>query len=354
MHAPDLATSGEAGADLAALAELLSGAQYTSEHVLRVLAVDEPVEKLLANTGRYSFFYREELDDLHTPVAVLAQLFMFGCRVHTDRLEVIPEPLRAILSRKRFLAPAPEHPGVTRATVSITELHGRYFLSDRMFENAGDEGFIPNVQEGRRCMPPHASSIELLTALEETHGSFLDVGCGSGCISILTAPRYTRIGGFDMQERAVDYARANAQMNRVTADYVVSDHTQFRPVERYDHCAFNAVEAVAFEFVNSTVDRILAPGGVCQMWSTFAVTREENTALGAMHARAPNHALYDIEVKPLPDSPWACSRELFAKGRLPDNSLLVEHPDETVELIGSLKARGAVEIICCIFTMRRR
>jgi SAM-dependent methyltransferase len=354
MHAPDLATSGEAGVDLEALAELLSQAGYTSEQVLRALAVDEPVEKLLANTGRYSFFYREELDELDTAVAVLAQLFMFGCRVRTERLEVVPEPLRAILEHKGFFTPIPDRRGLTRATVSITELQSRYFLSDRMFENAGDDGFIPSVHEGRRCMPPHASSIELLTALEETHGSFLDVGCGSGCISILTASRYKRIGGFDMQARAVDYARANARMNRVVADYAVSDHTEFRPAESYDHCAFNAVEAVAFDFVNSTVDRILAPGGVCQMWSTFSITRNEGSALGAMRARAPNHEQFHIEVTTLPDSPWACSRELFAKGRLPDNSLLVEHPDETAELIGSLKARGVVEIICCIFTIRRR
>ena len=102
------------------------------------------------------------------------------------------------------------------------------------------------------------------------------------------------------------------------------------------------------------VDSKGRPGGVCQLWVTLPVTRQEGSAEGTLRARVPNHDQFAIEVTPLPSSPFACSRESFAKGRLPANSLLVAQPSETPAYLARLRNQGVVEVACCVFTVRRR
>jgi ribosomal protein L11 methylase PrmA len=92
-----------------------------------------------------------------------------------------------------------------------------------------------------RCMPPHASSLELLGQLRSPADgtSFLDVGCGSGCQSVLFAPDTATVEGFDPGARQVSFARANAVLNGVTATYTVDRWETFAPAEGFAHVAFN-------------------------------------------------------------------------------------------------------------------
>ncbi len=57
---------------------------------------------------------------------------------------------------------------------------------------------------------------------KEVPRSFLDMGCGSGILSIAAAKLgYTRVAGFDIDEEAVAASRENAALNHVDVDYQV-------------------------------------------------------------------------------------------------------------------------------------
>ena len=55
---------------------------------------------------------------------------------------------------------------------------------------------------------------------DRTLGSFLDMGCGSGILSIAAAKLgFSPVAGFDIDEDAVNASRENAALNGVTVDY---------------------------------------------------------------------------------------------------------------------------------------
>ncbi len=64
--------------------------------------------------------------------------------------------------------------------------------------------------------------LQFIDALAADGGSFLDMGCGSGILSIAAAKLgFAPVAGFDIDEEAVAAARENAAANGVTVDYRV-------------------------------------------------------------------------------------------------------------------------------------
>jgi ribosomal protein L11 methyltransferase len=75
---------------------------------------------------------------------------------------------------------------------------------------------------GTGAHPTTRLCIELL--LEQERGSVLDVGCGSGVLSIAAAKLgFQPVTAFDSDQNAVDAARANAAANRVDVTTTVAD-----------------------------------------------------------------------------------------------------------------------------------
>lgn len=70
----------------------------------------------------------------------------------------------------------------------------------------------------------HETTRACLEYIDELAGngaqSFLDMGCGSGILSIAAAKLgFSRVAGFDIDEDAVNASRENAALNGVTVDY---------------------------------------------------------------------------------------------------------------------------------------
>ena len=62
--------------------------------------------------------------------------------------------------------------------------------------------------------------LEYVDELSSSGGSFLDMGCGSGILSIAAAKLgYSPVSGFDIDEDAVKASRENATVNGVAVDY---------------------------------------------------------------------------------------------------------------------------------------
>lgn len=71
-----------------------------------------------------------------------------------------------------------------------------------------------------------AGSQILMEALpEDMTGELLDIGCGWGAICVSVGKKYPALSitGCDVNERALALARTNAEKNRVTARFILSD-----------------------------------------------------------------------------------------------------------------------------------
>jgi SAM-dependent methyltransferase len=242
-----------------------------------------------------------------------------------------------------------------RATAAITELQGRFFLSDPLFFNGGD-GFVVHDTTGR-CMPPHASSLELLGRLRgpEAATSFLDVGCGSGCQSILFADGHRRVAGFDPGPRQVAFARANARLNGVEATYVLDRWETFPTAEAFDHITFNTPSAeTAFDFVNAGLDKLLAPAGVAQVWLVSELLDDERGWDEHVARRLARPGDWAVRTHVHTGSPFALPARYLTEGRIPASTLLVDHPSKARAYVAELRRRRVAEVASLTLTISRK
>lgn len=340
--------------DWAGLGAALHRYGYTTEGLRTALDLSDQVAEIHRNTGRYSYFYLDQLSKAEGVFPVLARLFMLCGRVAATEFDTLGSPLTDLLRRMGLVVPVPDDPALVRATAAITEVRGRLFLSDPLFENTGRE-FLVHDTTGR-CMPPHASSLELLGGLRGPAGatSFLDVGCGSGCQSLLYAADHQRVVGFDPGSRQVRFARANARLNDVTATYLVDRWETFPPTERFDHVAFNTPSAeVAFAFVNAGLDKLLAPSGVAQVWLVSELTEGERDWEEHVVRRLDRPGDWDVSTLVHAGSPFALPSRYLREQRLPAGTLLVDHPSKARVFLNDLRQRQVTEVASLTLTIGR-
>ena len=97
--------------------------------------------------------------------------------------------------------------------------------ADTLWKEAGDEGRVtvvldPGLAFGTGKHETTRACLEYVDELSSSGGSFLDMGCGSGILSIAAAKLgYGPVSGFDIDEDAVAASRENADANGVDVDY---------------------------------------------------------------------------------------------------------------------------------------
>lgn len=319
-----------------------------------MLKLPVPIETILGDVARYSLFHLRDLEGSDEPAAVLARLFPFSGQVPALDLNSLPERLLELLWRFRLVEPVPTAPERVRGSVSLTEYRGKYFLSDTLFENTPNEFIVHS--DLSRCMPPHASSLELYRNLRWPAGarSVLDVNCGTGCQSILFAAGYDRLVGFDPSARAVMFSVANSRLNETPATYVTDRWETFRR-ETYDHVVFNSPHTdAAFGFINSRMVDLLTESGVGQVWGVCCeVTRDDGDLNGLIKRKCCPSG--DLQVTGIADpaSPFALSADQVRTRTLPENTLLVSHPSQKEAYFQGLVDRDVLEVVSAILLTQR-
>jgi SAM-dependent methyltransferase len=338
------------------LKRLLARAGYTTSRVQQILKTRESADELLGNTARYSLFYLTKISRHDTPVSILAQLFVLSGSVSADKLNLLEPSLAQLIVKIGLVEAVADAPGLIRATVCITEYGGLYFLSDFLFENNG--GDIAIQLEWSRCMPLHASSIELIHGVSDSQGkaSFLDVGCGTGCQSLLAAADYGYVAGFDSNPRAVSFAQINSIVNGYADHhYFVEGWQSYVPEMRYEHVVFNTPDQdTAFLFINNGLIDLLALNGRADVWISCEVTEADSSLEQTIARRMQHLDRLDIEISARESSPFALSRQDVSEKKLPYDSLLVGHPTETAAYFRELEDRGVIEVASVIITIRHR
>jgi Ribosomal protein L11 methyltransferase (PrmA) len=340
------------------LGSLLKLADYSTSMTRELMGVADSSDEILSNSGRFSLFYLDQLSKIKNPIAVLAVLFLLSGRVASPYLDILDPELLDALWRLQLIEVAPENPELIRATVSIVELRGRYFLSDPLFENLGYDFKVSSLADA--CMPPHASSIQLLNVLRTPENapspsSFLDVGCGSGCQSIAFASDDRVVHGLDPSVRCVSFARINSFVNKFRAEYTVNTWESFEPASPYGHVVFNTTgRLAAFSFINDGLSKLLADGGKAQISLVCEVTAIEGNLASALERRIRDMDQWRISVHEHVGSPFYLSRDNIEMGRAPGGSLLFGSPAQSSSLFHDLNQRGVIQIVNLTLTIQHR
>lgn len=96
-----------------------------------------------------------------------------------------------------------------------------------------------DIKERDDVYPPSDDSILLIESLNVSPGErVLEIGCGSGVVSIHCAKNGCTVTAVDINPSAVEYTEENARLNDVAIDVRGSDLFQNVP-ERFDTIVFN-------------------------------------------------------------------------------------------------------------------
>ncbi len=99
-------------------------------------------------------------------------------------------------------------------------------------------GLALRVSDG--VYEPAEDSFMLASAAESLTGSVLEVGCGSGIVSLACAKNGATVWGVDINPEAVRCARENAERNRLSnARFMASDLFAAIPEQKFDAIVFN-------------------------------------------------------------------------------------------------------------------
>jgi SAM-dependent methyltransferase len=327
--------------DLRPLGVLLLDAGYRTRTLAESLKLAD-AEALLADAARNSFIHCDSLGT--SPPAILGRLFLLCAPVPVPIFGKLPGSLMQALYEYGLVQIDADGRHVV-GKVSITEVDGYYFLADRLFENRF--GDICVTISADICMPPHASSFELSKAIARVPCGLklLDIGCGSGCLSLPLAGSADLVTGIDISSRAVAFARANASLNGARARFAHADWEQFDSQEHYDQVFFNSPDAgEAFRFVNNGIPRFLRRSGRAQVWLNCEVLAEDGDIQGTVHRMSAIEQQFDVRILVNDGSPFSLNREALAQGKRPPRTLLVEHSSEWREYVDSLRSRDVVEV----------
>lgn len=342
-------------AALRTLGHFLKNLSYTTGEIARILNVSDTEEEILSNSGRFSLIYAEELDSFDSPSAVIARLFLLmGSVPSSEAIARLPPEFLTILHRLGLVSVDADDPHCLRGAVSIVEYNGRYFMSDPLFENRSST-FEVYGKNSSRCMPIHASSLELLSNLRpyESSGSLLDIGCGCGCQSILAGRSHEMITAIDVESRSVGFCRINAVLNDCDISIYEDRFETFRPTCRFDRIVFNAPSGgtVAFALIRNHLSALLSDRGTAQIRTTIEIGRLDHSLDQVIHEKIGSTGLvYDI--LRLDDSKFSLSPAVIDTGKLPGDTLVVDTPECGRDYIDELRRREIVEVATFVLNIQ--
>lgn len=336
--------------DLQQLRQFLAEADYTTGTLAEILGIPGG-ERLLADVARTSLLHADYLGS--SPAATLGKLFLLCAATPKSTLHGLPRQLLTFLY-EHDLVEIDADTMCAFGKVTMSEIRGYIYMADRLFENRFGEITVPSHQD--ICMPPHASSFELMRAITRTprRASVLDIGCGSGCLALPLARSGCAVTAIDICGRAVAFAQANAILNDVAARFEHASWIDFQPSQRYEHIVFNSPDAAtAFEFLTAGMPRLLAPGGLAQVWLTCEVLAEDDGVDGTI-AREIGTGSFAWTAEPNDGSPFSLGRAAVESGKRPQNTLLVTNPSEWRGYVRSLRDRGVAEVASVVIQVGHR
>jgi SAM-dependent methyltransferase len=357
--------------DATTLLAFLRATGYSLPAIAALVGESDPTS-FVTNTMLCALAYDDELSTQRSPLSCLARLFVLGARIdETAYRAALPSDVRARLETGGVVRSCGG--GRVTSEIAVLEHDGTYLLSDKLLEI--DDGEISLVRQADVVWPMAEWSLHLARKLEQRAAwtSLLDVGCGTGCVSLLVRERYSRIAGFDLNPRAVAFSRLNAAMAASPARYVVADCMEYvEPAgETYDHVVFASPSGpgddgsvmvtsggrlgheLVVRFLSERLSSLLSPAGCCQVWGIFAV-EERDGSIEALLARSLPPGRFDVEVEAVRSGGLYVSREHIGAGTVPEGCHYVMEATDAPRFVAELRSNGVIEVVSAVVKLRPR
>jgi SAM-dependent methyltransferase len=348
-----LRRSGFLEAQVAALLGAADTADFASNSVLYALDSLESTEILCAST-----------------TGLLVQLFICnGEAPIKGYMRMLPGDLRRLLERLDLLEFNLE---TVSARASITPCLSMYFLSDPLFNcfsRAEEQQELIMSELAGFVMPPHASTFLLLDNIEDTRGRLIDVGCGSGVLSLGLRDRQDKVTGIDSNPRAIAYSRLNSLLNGKDVNFRLGDFREGYDERGYfDQLIFNgptksthktctretgalSAEEIVIGIAQSAAT-VLRPGGTAQVLVIVEVHESYDSATDIIREwlrKRPE--VRSFRVTEVPVSTLGIPSQAIMRGRLQPGCLLADDQEDGNLLMEYLREQGIREVMPAVVSM---
>ncbi|MGO9237632.1 MAG: methyltransferase [Methylocella sp.] len=375
MRNEDLQALLESKDDVAVLRAFLRSSQYSSRSVCEALRIQGPAHQLLTDTSFCALGHYDETLMAESDLAALGTMFFLGGWLKTDHyLRAVPSAVQSILERYACV----ENVSAThkRATVSLVEFGSHYFMADQMLERSPET--IRLTQDAPDHVdPPNYSGLSVLVGgfilSSSSAHRFLDVGCGTGFLSILAAAEFDHVVGIDVNLRCIQFSRLNALLNNIDATFRHADCLTFEDDHPFDHITFNApsvpryqkdlfkVDTYASELgydfvinaVNIRLSSLLGPSGTFKFWAVFPVRATEGSIDAILKRCLRDIQLFDVEILIEKSSPFGLSQQDIQKRRIPRGSYLMADPSHSKLYLDFVDRHSIQRIEPALITLRR-
>ncbi len=261
------------------LGQRLKDLGYTPQAVTEELRLRE-VSDLYPLDYRFLPRWDESLANSRSEIAPAVRLLLLGLPEEHIRLErsLGEGPLDIILrTGLAYRQGAVVHP-----RLSIVPFADLLVVTDRLFRNADPESAEPGLSTDNCVWRLDRTTLLMSKRLKKGRvKKALELGCGSGVLSLLLAKTAEKITGIDINPRAIKVAVFNARLNGVqSVEFVQGD--LYRPVagQRFDYIFSNPPSAPGLvlawnreggisgremvEAMLKGLEKHLAPGGTFQ------------------------------------------------------------------------------------------
>jgi SAM-dependent methyltransferase len=136
------------------------------------------------------------------PVALLARLFFAASDLEVGRLAALGLDVDALV--QAGVLTLSDDGRMAQARVIVDRVDGAYLLGDRRDE---DDEYVASVSGSTRLSAAFLPRVQVERAA--------DIGTGSGALALLAARRAASVVATDINPRALEYTRKNAELNEI-------------------------------------------------------------------------------------------------------------------------------------------
>lgn len=361
LAAADLVSLWRERDEVARVARALRACGYTMAPIAALVEITP--RDLLSRSHLFSLLLYDRLSRSDEARDLLATLFLLGAELDLDRYARLPHALRTALEKLGLVVVDGRR---VSGTITISEFRGRLFFADKLFD-CRDEG-LHFYSNDDIAMPPHYSSMAFLHHSRPSGGSLLDLGCGSGCLSVLFGEGFRDVEAIDIAERSVWFTRLNAHVNEVPLRCWRQDCFDLPRDPRYDCVLFNAPSEVRYEaessfryqgdsvisrFLGTKLDELLAPNGTCLMWGILSLRTRDASAEELVASWLPREGGYSLSVTVDARSPFSLREPNVRKRRVPFGSWALRDRSDEAVFWEHLARNDIREIATVVIEVRR-
>jgi SAM-dependent methyltransferase len=220
----------------------LQGMGYTPQGVSDLLGLRHSGE-LYPLDYRYLPLWLDRLESGTNPLSTSVCLLLLGLpEAEPDCRQALGAEGLELLAETGLLI---QEQGTVHAALSLVPFENLLIATDKLFMNADPEVAMPGLSADNAVWRLDRTTLIMSKMIRNVKGQkALELGCGSGVLSLLAAGSCGQITGLDINPRAVNAAAFNAMLNDCgNADFTVSDLYRRVSDQEYDLIFMNPPSA---------------------------------------------------------------------------------------------------------------